>query len=164
MKIKREQTRHEYACVSQLDGSADVSTQQYYRWGSKHATSTCKFKTEKCHRCSKMGHIVRAEAETKTNLWEPSMWNKKMRLMTVKMSFLVSQSTKLQMGIVALLWHSNEHWREPSANAVRHWCCCDTCVSIKYTNRPSHIYHCSNAIWFKQLLLEMSFLWRAKWM
>ncbi|XP_060761945.1 uncharacterized protein K02A2.6-like [Neoarius graeffei] len=59
-KVKREQTRHAIASGNQLDGSADVSTQQCYRCGGKHTASTCKFKTEKCHSCSKMGHIARA--------------------------------------------------------------------------------------------------------
>lgn len=59
MKIKREQSRRANASGGQLEGLADVSTQQCYRCGGKHTASACKFKTEKCHHCSKMGYIAR---------------------------------------------------------------------------------------------------------
>ncbi|XP_048103582.1 uncharacterized protein K02A2.6-like isoform X1 [Alosa alosa] len=59
-KTRREQTRRTNPSGSQLDGSlADVSRQPCYRCGGQHAASVCKFKTEKCHHCSKLGHIAR---------------------------------------------------------------------------------------------------------
>lgn len=58
-RVKREQMRRANASGNPLDGSADVST-QCYRCGGKHAASNCRFKNEKCHNCSKTGHIARA--------------------------------------------------------------------------------------------------------
>lgn len=58
-KTRREQTRRTNPSGSQLDGSlADVSTWPCYRCGGKHAANAFKFKIEKCHHCSKLGHIA----------------------------------------------------------------------------------------------------------
>ncbi len=45
----------------QKGGKRDTGVQQTcYRCGGKHSAHDCRFKSEKCHACSKIGHIARA--------------------------------------------------------------------------------------------------------
>lgn len=41
-----------------VDGKHQQARQPSYRCGGKHVASVCKFKQEKCHHCSKVGHIT----------------------------------------------------------------------------------------------------------
>lgn len=62
-KGKKGQFRRENnnKAQGQKGGKRDTGVQQTcYKCGGKHLARDCRFKTAKCHACSKIGHIARA--------------------------------------------------------------------------------------------------------
>ncbi|KAI4895153.1 hypothetical protein NFI96_009265 [Prochilodus magdalenae] len=58
----KKKTNVEYQKTSQ---TGFKTHQTCYRCGGSHAAHVCRFKNEKCHHCSKVGHIARACREKK---------------------------------------------------------------------------------------------------